>query len=125
MKTLIFAAILLSLTLLSGAPAPQGPATAQSALTGMVSSPEENRMEGVLVSAKRAGSNRIVTVVSNADGVYSFPKSRLDAGSYEISIRATGYVLPPSKLSVEVTAASTAHLDLGLRRSNPLELAYS
>jgi virginiamycin B lyase len=123
MKTSILAALLVSLTLLSAAPAPQGPAAAQSALTGMVSSPEESRMEGVLVSARRAGSNRIVTVVSSADGVYSFPRSRLEAGRYEISMRATGYVLPSSKLSVDVTAASAAHLDLGLRRSNPLELA--
>src|SRR5215469_12284287 len=102
MKTSIFAALLVSLTLLSGAPAPQGPAAAPSALTGVVSSPEESRMEGVLVSARRVGSNRIVTVVSNADGVYSFPRSRLDAGRYEISIRATGYVLPSTKLPVDV-----------------------
>jgi virginiamycin B lyase len=122
MKISIFAALLVSLTLLAGAPAPQGPAAAQSALTGMVSSPEESRIEGVLGSARRTGSNRIVTVVSNADGVYSFPRSRLEAGRYEISMRATGYVLP-SKLSVDVTAASPAHLDLGLRRSNALELA--
>jgi hypothetical protein len=51
-------------------------------------------MEGVLVSAKRNGSNKIVTVVSGADGAYSFPRNRLEPGQYDISIRAVGYVLP-------------------------------
>ena len=34
-------------------------------------------MEGVLVSATRAGSNITVTVVTGADGRYSFPQNRL------------------------------------------------
>ena len=64
-------------------------------------------MEGVLVSAKLESSNKIVTVVSNAEGVYSFPRNRLEAGRYQLSIRAVGYVLPgASKLPVTVTAAS-------------------
>ena len=36
-----------------------------AALTGVVSSPDEGVMEGVLVSAKRAGSTLTVTVVSS------------------------------------------------------------
>ncbi|HEX4134967.1 MAG TPA: hypothetical protein VHY84_10185 [Bryobacteraceae bacterium] len=36
------------------------------ALTGQVSSTEEGRMEGVLVSAKRAGSTITITVVSES-----------------------------------------------------------
>src|SRR5205809_994381 len=70
------------------------------ALTGTVSSAEESRMEGVLVSAKHEGSNRIVTVVSNAEGVYSFPRNRLEPGRYDVSIRAVGYVLPGSVAKV-------------------------
>jgi len=82
-------------------------------------------MEGVLVSAKREGSNKIVTVVSNAEGAYSFPRNRLEAGKYSVSIRAVGYVLPgsASKLPVTVTPDATARLDLNLRKSNILELA--
>ena len=38
------------------------------ALTGLVSSQEEGPMEGVLVSAKRTGSNVTITVVSDAQG---------------------------------------------------------
>jgi hypothetical protein len=52
-------------------------AQAQVALTGVVSSSEEPAMEGVLVSATKAGSNITVTVVTGADGRYSFPANRL------------------------------------------------
>src|SRR5215813_1620393 len=75
-----------------------GPVSAQtssaSALTGHVSSQEEAAMEGVLVSAKRAGSTMTITVVSNAQGEYSFPRGRLEPGTYFLSIRAIGYELP-------------------------------
>ena len=50
------------------------------ALTGQVSSQEEGRMEGVLVSAKREGSTITTTVVSDAQGRYSFPSSKLEPG---------------------------------------------
>src|SRR5438105_2520229 len=104
MKTSFFAAIFLALSI-------SQLATAQSALSGAVTSTEEGRMEGVLVSAKLESSNKIVTVVSNAEGVYSFPRNRLEAGRYQLSIRAVGYVLPgASKLPVTVTADTTARL---------------
>src|SRR5262245_27314803 len=112
-----FAAVALALTTLAE------PVAAQSALTGAVTSLEEKRMEGVLVSAKREGSNKIVTVVSNADGTYSFPRNRLEPGQYNISIRAVGYVLQAPSSKVAVSADSAAHLDLNLRKSNVLELA--
>src|SRR5437870_1592487 len=117
MKTSFFAPILLALTIAQLA-------TAQSALTSTVASTEEGRMEGVLVSAKRESSNKIVTVVSNTEGAYTFPRNRLEAGRYQLSIRAVGYVLPgASKLPVTVTADTTARLDVTLRKSNMLELA--
>ena len=43
-----------------------------TALTGVVGSADEPVMEGVLVSATKAGSNITVTVVTGADGRYSF-----------------------------------------------------
>ena len=46
---------------------------APAALTGTVSSPEEGKMEGVVVSAKRPGSTIMVSVSTNAQGQYSFP----------------------------------------------------
>jgi hypothetical protein len=45
------------------------------ALTGQVISQEEGRMEGVLVSAKRESSTVTTTVMSDAQGRYSFPRS--------------------------------------------------
>jgi virginiamycin B lyase len=44
------------------------PSAAQTALTGQVTSQEEGPMEGVLVSAKKEGSNITITVVSDARG---------------------------------------------------------
>ena len=72
----------------------QTPARAGSALTGRVTSAAEGAMEGVLVSAKREGSNMTITVVSNASGAYAFPQDRLAAGRYAVSVRAAGFVLP-------------------------------
>jgi len=89
-------------------------AQAQSAaLTGQVSSADEPAMEGVLVSAKKAGSAVTVTVVSNEQGRYAFPADRLDPGNYAISIRAIGYKLDgPKTADVAAGAAATADLKL-------------
>ena len=62
-----------------------------ASLTGTVTSQQEGAMEGVLVSAKRAGGNTTITVVSDKQGRYAFPKSRLTPGEYHLSIRAVGY----------------------------------
>ena len=64
-----------------------------ASLAGVVSSREEGRMEGVLVTAKREGSTIATTVVSDATGTYRFPVDRLVPGTYAIRIRATGYDL--------------------------------
>jgi streptogramin lyase len=100
-------------------------AGAVAALSGTVRSAKEGLMEGVLVSAKLNGSTMTTTVVTNAQGVYSFPRARLEPGQYGVSIRAVGYVLdaPSSKASVNVAAGNPAQLNLNLRESNVLELA--
>jgi virginiamycin B lyase len=127
-----FAAILIAGTIVAGlaffrvsveAQQPSGPAGA--ALTGTVRSTQEGLMEGVLVSAKRNGSTITTTVVTNAEGVYSFPRAKLEPGEYSVTIRAVGYVLDgaSSKASVNVAAGSAGHLNLNLRQSNILELA--
>jgi streptogramin lyase len=97
------------------------PANAQEALSGKVASRQEGAMEGVLVSAKRAGSTTTVTVVSDAQGRYSFPRERLTPGNYSVRIRAVGYELPnPGTAQVEVTAKLTAALDLNLVKTRNL-----
>ena len=64
-----------------------------AALAGLVSSPESGAMEGVLVSASKTGSSVTVTVVTDRDGRFSFPASRLAPGQYSLGVRAVGYDL--------------------------------
>src|SRR5258706_3069592 len=82
-------------------------ASAQAQLAGQVTSKEEGPMEGVLVSAKRAGSTIAVPVVSDAKGRYEFPAARLAPGKYSLKVRAAGY-----ELAREVSVPGTANLEL-------------
>lgn len=91
-----------------------------SALTGLVSSDSDARMEGVLVKAKRVGSNITVTVVSNDQGRYRFPASRLVPGSYDLDIRAVGYEL---QAPLKVDIAADRSTDLGLRLERTRDIA--
>src|SRR5881296_1007661 len=88
-------------------------AAAQAALAGKVSSAEEGAMEGVLVSAKKAGTTITITVVSDKEGRYSFPAAKLEPGRYAIRIRAVGYDLDGPG-AVDITA-QRATLDLKLK----------
>ena len=83
------------------------------ALKGKVGSQTEGAMEGVIIGAKKAGSTITTWVVSDAQGQYTFPRERLQPGSYSISTRAVGYEL--LKASVEVTE-HPAQLDLQLNK---------
>src|SRR4026209_896417 len=85
--------------------------SAPAALTGVVSSQQEAQMEGVLVSAKRAGSTVTVTVATGAQGRYTSTRTRLEPGMYAIRIRAIGYDLDGSS-SVQVSGQQPAQLDL-------------
>src|SRR3954471_7815415 len=88
-------------------------------LSGTVSSAEEGRMEGVVVSAQKAGSPITISVVSDAHGTYRFPVEKLGPGRYAIRIRAIGYDL---KGPAEVAVASDKpdHLELRLVRTPDL-----
>jgi streptogramin lyase len=98
-------------------------AAAQAALAGKVSSAEEGAMEGVLVSAKKAGSTVTITVVSDTEGRYSFPAAKLEPGRYAIRIRAVGYDLEgPGAVDI---AAQAATLDLKLKRTADLAAQLS
>jgi len=101
------------------------PAIAQShgpaALTGIVSSTEEGKMEGVVVSAKRPGSTIMVSVSTNAQGQYSFPQDRLAPGAYDITIRAVGYTLEQTAATVQ--SGGSTQLDLRLAKAAPDILA--
>src|ERR1700687_6268883 len=68
-------------------------ATTSVGLTGQVTSKEEGPMEGVVVSAKRAGSTVTVSVVTDQQGRYKFPRERMEPGQYSLKMRAAGYDL--------------------------------
>src|SRR5205807_1449077 len=80
-------------------------------LSGRVTSAEEGAMEGVLVSAKRTGSSVTISVVSDAQGRYGFPASRLQAGTYSLGIRAVGYELS-GPVTIAIAPGQSASVDL-------------
>jgi virginiamycin B lyase len=83
------------------------------ALSGVVSSQREGLMEGVVVSARRDGANFTVSVVSDAQGKYSFPRTHLVPGNYALTIRAVGYdLIGPQSAKVAEGKATSADLKL-------------
>ena len=99
-------------------------AAGPAALNGTVSSAEEGAMEGVLVSARKAESNRTVTVVSDAKGRYEFPAKYLEPGNYTITTRAAGYDLA-APAAAEVTGKSAASADIKLVKTKNLAAQLS
>jgi len=85
-------------------------------LAGKVASAEEGAMEGVLVTAKRAGSTISYTVVTDASGAYAFPAGKLEPGTYTLKIRAIGYELDGAA-TADVAADKGASADLKLRKA--------
>src|SRR5262245_42709115 len=55
------------------------------ALTGLVGSADQATMEGVLVSATKVGTSVTITVVSDKDGRFSFPASKIKPGEYALT----------------------------------------
>ncbi len=72
-------------------------AQAAAKLGGQVSSAEEGNMEGVVVSAKKAGSTITISVISDAQGNFSFPAAKIEPGDYSLRIRAIGFELDGPK----------------------------
>lgn len=99
-------------------------APGQDALAGTVASAEEGPMEGVLVTAKRAGSTIAVTVVTDAKGRYRFPRARLEPGDYGLRIKAVGYDLA-ADARVAVAPGKTALGDLQLVKARDLAAQLS
>src|SRR5258706_10720340 len=120
-KMLLAATAIVPLALLAPTPLL---AQSGAALTGQVTSAEEGAMEGVLVSAKKEGSTMTITVVSDDKGSFSFPASKLDAGKYNISIRAIGYDLQGPR-TADVTAGQAAKADVKLAKTKNLSRQMS
>jgi streptogramin lyase len=102
-------AFILTLTASTWGFAPENPV----ALAGQVRSAEEGLMEGVLVSAKKADSTVTVTVVSDAQGRYSFPQSKLAPGRYALHVRAVGFdAEDPGAINIAAERTATVNLTL-------------
>jgi virginiamycin B lyase len=116
---------ILAVGLLSWNPAGLRAQSANSAaLSGVVSSSQEGLMEGVVVSARRDGSNFTVSVVSDSQGKYSFPRNHVEPGKYALTIRAVGYDLIGTG-SLEIAADKTAVADLKLDKTRDLAAQLS
>src|SRR2546421_4057018 len=109
MKEAVMRVLILGLLFLS-------PCIDAQPVSGRVTSAEEGAMEGVLVSAKKAGSTITITVVSDAQGRYRFPSARMEPGEYSLRIRAIGYDLD-RPVAVDVRGEEPAEFDLKLRKT--------
>jgi virginiamycin B lyase len=89
------------------------------AISGQVSSEAEGAMEGVVVTARKNGAKFSVSVVTDAQGRYSFPADRLEPGDYSLTIRATGFDLA-GKPTAAVATEKTANVDLKLGKTKRL-----
>src|SRR2546422_6404161 len=88
-------------------------AEGQAALTGIVGSEAEGKMEGLVVAARRLGSIVQVSVTTDGEGRCGFPRNRLEPGDYTLSIRAVGYDIDsPAKATVANGKAATADIKL-------------
>jgi virginiamycin B lyase len=90
-----------------------------AALQGTVRSDEEGAMGGVLVSATKTGSTITTTVVTDAQGHYAFPASRLTPGKYDLAVRAVGYELDGFP-NAQIAAGKGGNAELKLRRTDRL-----
>src|SRR5262245_55034985 len=100
----------------AGSQLAQAQGKAPPALTGQVTSDADGAMEGVVVSAKKAGSTVTVSVISDAQGRYQFPSDRLPAGKYTLKTRAIGYNLA-GQATADVADEQTTNVDLKLRKT--------
>jgi len=117
---LLSTAVGLAVALLTAGP---GAVQAQAqALSGQVTS-AQGPLEGVLVTAKKAGSTIAYTVATDDKGRYSFPSAKIDPGEYTLRIRATGYDLDGAgKATVNAQQATTADLKLKNTRNLAAQL---
>jgi virginiamycin B lyase len=108
----------------SWAPELQAQASNAVALSGVVSSQQEGPMEGVVVSARRDDANFTVSVVSDAQGKYSFPRTHLAPGKYALTIRAVGYDLNDPG-PVEISDGKPSNVNLKLEKTRDLATQLS
>ena len=90
-----------------------------AALTGVVTSDAEGHMEGVLVTARPEGGNITVTVITDNQGHYVFPPTKLQPGKYTLAIRAVGYELPGQAVA-QVESNKMSRSDIKVAKTKDL-----
>jgi streptogramin lyase len=91
-------------------------------LSGQVASPQ-GALDGILVTAKKAGSTIAYTVPTDDKGRYSFPSAKIEPGDYKLTIRAAGYDLDgPGHTTVAPGKDATADLKLKSTKNLPSQL---
>ena len=73
--------------------------TPKSNLIGTANVAAGTPLEGVVVSARAAGSNMTTSVITDGRGEYVFPP--LDSGRYEVWAQATGYQTARASVAIE------------------------
>jgi streptogramin lyase len=122
MRTMRFVSIafaVLAMLVLAGPLSGAANAANSPSLTGQIVGPDGAPLEGVVVSADNFSSTITVSVVSGADGRYSFPAGKLNPGKYYLSIRAAGFELDGDG-AAQVTAQQTATANLKLKTARDL-----
>lgn len=114
-RTFALVLIIVSLVAVSHLAQTQSPV----ALSGRINSSDGAAIEGVLVSAKKAGSTITTTVVSDEQGQYRFPSTKLTSGQYALQIRAVGYDLDGPR-EVTIAAGQNTTVDLKLSKTHNL-----
>ena len=95
-----------------------GPGARAEGLSGQLTTPQ-GALEGILVTAKKAGSTIAYTVPTDDKGRYSFPSAKIEPGDYKLTIRAAGYDLDgPGHATV--AAGKDAAADLKLKNAKNL-----
>jgi virginiamycin B lyase len=118
-RYLLVTAAALAVSLLhAGTDSSRALAQAAALLAGQVTSAEEGAMEGVMVTAKKAGSTIAISVASDADGKFSFPAAKLEAGEYTLRTRAIGYELDGPK--TVTVSGQTAPVSVKLKKTRNL-----
>ena len=98
------------------------PSTGQAqleSLSGWASSAEEGRMGGVLISVQKVSSPISITVVSDQNGHFAFPATKLTAGRYSLRIRAIGYQLDGPQFA-DIPPHGSREIDVRLHKAADL-----
>ena len=94
-------------------------AASTPAITGKVTGPDGTPLEGVVITANKFSSTITVSVVSQADGRYSFSADRVGPGDYFLAVRATGFELAGNG-AAKVAPQQIATVDLKLKKAYDL-----